>query len=52
MTNSFFQKVLLCAFIGVAIAGFVYFFRHVIQAGDDALNGKYRKPAAAAPSRR
>ncbi len=38
--------------IGAAMAGMVQFYRHIIQAGDDALNAKYRKPAVSTPARR
>ena len=40
--NSFLQKFVLCAFIGMVLAGGIQFYRHIIQAGDNALNGKYR----------
>lgn len=40
--NSFLQKFVLCAFIGMVLAGGIQFYRHIIQAGDNALNAKYR----------
>ncbi len=45
--NSFLQRLVLSAFIGLVLACAVQFYRHIIQAGDDALNAKYR---AAAPA--
>jgi hypothetical protein len=49
LTNSFLQRFVLSAFIGIVLALGIQFYRHIIQAGDDALNSKYRKPAAQAP---
>lgn len=43
--NSFLQKFVLCAFIGLVLACGIQFYRHIIKAGDDALNGKYRHEA-------
>jgi hypothetical protein len=45
LTNSFLQRLVLSAVIGMVLAGGVQFYRHIIKAGDDALNGKYRKDA-------
>jgi len=45
LTNSFIQRLVLSAFIGMVLAGGVQFYRHIIKAGDDALNAKYRKDA-------
>ncbi len=45
LTNSFLQRLVLSAFIGMVLAGGVQFYRHIIKAGDDALNAKYRKDA-------
>jgi hypothetical protein len=52
LTNSFLQRLLLSMFIGMVLAGGVQFYRHIIKAGDDALNGKYRKDAVVEPARR
>lgn len=40
--NSFLQRLVLSAFIGLVLACAVQFYRHIIQAGDNALNAKYR----------
>ena len=43
LANSFLQKFILSAFCGMVLAGGIQFYRHIIQAGDRALNGKYQK---------
>ena len=45
LTNSFMQRLVLSAVIGMVLAGGIQFYRHIIKAGDDALNAKYRKDA-------
>jgi hypothetical protein len=49
LTNSFLQRVVLSAFIGLVLAGGIQFYRHIIKAGDDALNAKYRKEVQGPP---
>ena len=43
LVQGFFQKFLLSAFCGLVLACGIQFYRHIIQAGDRALNGKYQK---------
>ena len=49
LTNSFLQRFILSAFCGLVLASGIQFYRHIIQAGDRALNGKYQKTPALSP---
>lgn len=44
--NSFLQKVIISAVAGAGLACLVWFYRNVVDAGDRALNQKYRKAEA------
>ena len=49
--NSFMQKVVICAVIGAALAAVnVFFYRNIVQAGDNALNKGYRERTQFAPN--
>lgn len=49
--NSFLQKIVISAVIGMALAAInVFFYRNIVQAGDDALNKGYRNRTQLAPS--
>ena len=49
MQNGFFQKMVLSALAGLAMATLVEFYKNFVQGADDALNGhhKHVKPAMA-----
>lgn len=43
MQGSFLQRLILSAVAGFALALLVQFYRHVIEAGSEAMNGEYQK---------
>ena len=49
--NSFLQKIVISAVAGAGLACLVWFYRNVVDAGDRALNQKYRTTPAA-PAKR
>ena len=49
--NSFLQKIVISAVCGAALAAInVFFYRNIVQRGDDALNKGYRNRTQLAPN--
>lgn len=52
METSFFQKIALAIIAGFFAACLVYFYRHVVVAGNDAVNKNYKDNYHGAPGSR